>query len=202
MAKNPTGIGICGVVVGIIIGAGAIMYTQHYTVVAHLAGMLVGEESLLAFRGIDPDLGDTYKRRAIVTFERLTNNASGIVDTPRYPTVPTQGEEETTVEATAQCEELQRVVVRMREAAKRIIPTTSLYTQLRAQMTAVFEGSLQECPIVEVQEQAMIQVKKTNTPVQAQPRVNNHCEQYEKTSQRYTRCIANEREGQRYVGKQ
>ena len=199
MAKNPTGIGICGVVVGMIIGAGAIMYTQHYSVVARLAGSLIGQESFLVFRGIDPPLGSEYKRRAISTFERLTNNASQIVDTPRYPQTPAK--EQPAVQVSTQCDETVRVVAQMREAAKRIIPGTTKYAQLRDQIAVTLNKAEQDCKAVEeVREQAM--VKTAVIPVKPKPRVNNHCEQYDKTSQRYTRCLVNEREGQRYVGRQ
>jgi len=198
MAKNPTGIGICGVVVGMIIGAGAIMYTQHYSVVAHLAGSILGQESLFAFRGIDPPLGREYKRRAISTFERLTNNASQIVDIPRYP--PSPAKVQPTVQVSTQCDETLRVVAQMREAAKRIIPSTTKYAQLREQITAALKSASQDCQQVIVHEQS--NASPTVVPVRPQARVNNHCEQYDKQSQRYTRCLVNERRGQRYVGKQ
>ncbi|MCF7844877.1 MAG: hypothetical protein K9M03_03565 [Kiritimatiellales bacterium] len=197
MKNNQTGIGICGVVVGMIIGAGAIVYTQHYTVVAHLAGSIIGVEYLTAFRGIDPPLGREYQKRAISAFERLSNKAE-IVTEPRYPLTPQKTEP--TVQVSDQCAETNRVVYQMREAAKRIIPKTSKYTQFQAQIDAVLNGVAQDCKPVVVHEQAMVPAaSKSVTP---KPRVNNHCEQYDKQSQRYTRCVANEREGQRYQGRQ
>ncbi|MBU0767085.1 hypothetical protein KKF55_04905 [Patescibacteria group bacterium] len=197
MTNNQTGIGICGVVVGMIIGAGAIVYTQHYSVVAHLAGSIIGEEFLVAFRGIDPPLGSEYKRRSISVSNRTTN-VSKIVTEPRYPLSPTKVQP--TVVVDSKCAEKMRVVSQMREVAKRIIPTTYQYIQLSNQIAAALDSASQDCKPVVIQEQAM--TSSAVTPVKPKPRVNNHCEQYDKQSQRYTRCLVNEREGQRYVGKQ
>ncbi|MFH1670068.1 MAG: hypothetical protein ABIA92_00595, partial [Patescibacteria group bacterium] len=118
---------------------------------------------------------------------------------PRYPQTPVK--EQPAVQVSTQCDETVRVVAQMREAAKRIIPNTAKYAQLRDQIAVTLNNAEQDCKVAEeVREQAM--VNTAVIPVKPKPRVNNHCEQYDKTSQRYTRCLVNEREGQRYVGKQ
>ncbi|MBU0458034.1 hypothetical protein KJ652_04645 [Patescibacteria group bacterium] len=236
MTNNRSGIGVCGVIVGIILGAGAIIYTQDYPVKAHLAGYLLGEGEV-AFRGMDVDLDmQQYSKRALSELDRKTNTSPDIVTEPRRPLYPTNVNTEVLQEERVVCTAKLRTIEQVREAVARLMPVTSVYSDISRRIFATLDSSMEDCGEIETKVQQERQsistspivqapIKTTVTPVQAtikrtvvsQPQqivrptqrvfdttngVNNLCERYGTGTQRYTRCVVNQREGQKYVGRQ
>lgn len=208
--NREAGIGVCGVVVGIILGAGAILYTSDYSVSADLAGTLI-RGMTVAYRGADIDFDrDYFKKRAVSDRDSSTRTPSQVVTEPRLPRTPLRVNEQDTrsVQPDAKCLAKLRVIAQVREAVQRLVPSTSDYTKLTQRITAALNDATQECvqeirtqqsPVQDLEQQKPSSVSKTARPTL---RVNNRCSQYGVGTQRYTRCLVNEREGQRYVGRQ
>jgi len=200
--NREAGIGVCGVVVGIILGAGAILYTSDYTVKADLAGMLLrGFE--VAYRGMDADFDrDYFKKRAVSDRDRAERAPAQVVTQPRLPRTPSRVEPEAQpVQPDPKCLAKLRVIAQVREAVRRLVPSTSDYTKLTQRITSALNDATKEC-VQEIRAQQFKKPSAVSKAVRPTPRVNNRCTQYSKDTQRYTRCLGNESQGQRYVGRQ
>jgi len=203
MNNNPTGIGVCGVVVGIILGAGAMVYTSDYSVRANLTGSLLSAQTVV-FRGMDIEVDRQFYSKRAVTERYLEEHGSAEVleGTPQRNTVRTPAVEPVAEPRTDACQE----PIDLKAKVLGLIPIADSYERLRVKVSMAFDQTVQYCEERTAQVQASkaseTQVKSAAQAVSPKPRVNNHCEQYDKTSQRYTRCIGNEREGQRYIGRQ
>ncbi len=230
MANNAS-IGICGVVVGVILGAGTILYTQDYSMTAHLAGSVLDNQ--VAFRGLDMSGIDTraYNRRNIAAREDATYSESQVVNDPRYPRTPSRVEAAETKNQAVnkKCAERLRLISQIREVLKRSIPANHSDMDIRRRVIAVLDDAAVSCQAFRQKiydqrgptsaQMNNLKVKKSMSvtgvapkrrqPVQVQYNVqntntgvNNDCNKYGITTQRYTRCIVAQREGQRYVGRQ
>ncbi len=192
MKSREAGIGVCGVVVGIILGAGALLYTNDYGVRAELAGALVNP--LVAFRGMDMDIDRRYfKKRAVnERYESAHPPAPLKEETPsQRPRYPSQEEIQPAV--SSECSEGKK----LKDDVLAMVPSTEDYLRLRSKIALAFNEVMKGCP----SQQAKTQTKKS-AGVSPTPRVNNACEQYGRGTQRYTRCLVNERRNQRYEGRQ
>jgi|TARA_Y100000310_G_scaffold115120_1_gene113661 hypothetical protein len=230
MANNAS-IGICGVVVGVILGAGTILYTQDYSMTAHLAGSILDNQ--IAFRGLDMTGIDTraYNRRNIAAREDTTYSESQVVNDPRYPRTPSRvAASEVKAQAVSKkCAERLRVISQIREVLKRSIPANHSDMDIRRRVIAVLDDAAVSCQayrgkIYDQRGPSSVQLNKLKvkrsqsvtgiSPKRRQPAqviyqaqdvstgVNNDCNKYGITTQRYTRCIVAQREGQRYIGRQ
>ncbi len=236
MANN-AGIGICGIVVGVILGAGAIIYTQDYSVSAHLVSSVIGQP--LAFRGIDTSSFDAreYSKRRIAEKDRTIRTPAKIVDEPRYPRTPERVKQQKIQEEKARrsCAAKLRLIQIIKSYVRQVVPSGSEHQDVARKVDAALQAAGNECLNTtmnikqpEWQSQRGPSIKRTSnfqvtTPVteavrpvprkrvtQSYPqpvnyrskKVNNQCDRYGRTTQRYTRCIGAQQEGQRYVGRQ
>ena len=198
MKDKEISLGVCGVVVGLVIGAGAVMYGDSYSSEASL----LGEE--VAFRGMDIEFDrQAYKRRAVrerdnrtrlSALERKKAEQRRKQQTPKV-TPPPQREV-----MSAECMQKVPLVSSLKKEVLGLIPSTLDYSRVKQSVSIAFNNALSGCLAKNRGGQETVSIARHGvTPV---PRVDNGCEQYGRHTQRYTRCLGNERRGQRYVGGQ
>ena len=207
----------------------AIVATNYYSRPRLIAESVSGEK--VAFRGVgEVLLKEDYGKRAVAERDDINRKPADIVTEPRYPIYP--GTEKSSTRnkksgkkapADSAAESL-RVISQAREAINRIVSSKGEFTDLNRRLKAILDAEMLACspsksePARKTEgaslQQGTVkseparaiklfrQIVPANRAVKAKPRVNNLCERYGKGTQRYTRCIVNEREGQKYIGRQ
>lgn len=204
MAQTNSGIGVTGVVVGLILGAGAMLYTQGYSLQAQVVS-----SDLVAYRGLTVDAIGDYKRRTVrnnydqqrssLIRTRTPSRPTKTISPTRTVTPVPQKTVPTVMPLTGDCAIKVGAVEVAREKVLSLIPRRGSLFSLHVMVDNAFNESIEDCVSPTVQK-AVQPVQRMNA--KPKPRVNNHCEQYQYGSPRYTKCVVNERQGQRYQGRQ
>ena len=157
---------------------------------------------LVAYRVEDIPIDKSmHSRRALRRKLRMENREAPVSPQKRKESQPEKIPETAPAEEVMHdCDMRKAIVEELRIVVMDLLPQTASYERVRGRVEDAFMMSAIECEEKEETKEVEINDKKqSSVPV---PHVNNKCEQYNKKSQRYTRCLVNEQRGQRYVGRQ
>ncbi|MFA7682443.1 MAG: hypothetical protein WCX61_05440 [Candidatus Peribacteraceae bacterium] len=145
MKNREIGLSVCGVMVGVILGAGAILYSADPGVRANLVGELIGP--VTTFRGLDIDFDRRFTRRGVAELDKQTRSSAEIIDEARYPIYPQPvviEEEEPAVLESEEC----RTKRELKEKVLALVPDTATYERIKERLVAVFQEATNDCPVV------------------------------------------------------
>ena len=189
MAHRDVSVAVCGVVVGVILGAGSIAFASGNSLMASAQGQLVATSFHAA-----PNAAD-YSRRKI--------DARGLplyrdtADINHYPTVK-EDLSSSSVAATGDidvtaCTAVQKTVAKLMAVYKVLIPNTYKNTELLQNLDSAFmQASNGYCT------PPAATTSNSSSSVAAVTKSDNHCEQYPKRTSRYTQCVIANEHGARY----
>ncbi|PIR48554.1 hypothetical protein COU80_02475 [Candidatus Peregrinibacteria bacterium CG10_big_fil_rev_8_21_14_0_10_55_24] len=186
---------------GVVLGLAAGVITTLAVEDTILQAQVFGEPVVVAYRGMDIRFDrQYYKRRAVNERDQETEpRAQDQISVPSSVKAVPASPRQTSTEGSADCSLSVPIVAEIERQVFLRIPTGRDYLQLRAGIARYFETiAYGDCARpVDVEGAQAPEHSSAASPV---ARVNNHCDEYAKDTQRYTRCIVNEREGQRYIG--
>ncbi|MBI3332223.1 hypothetical protein HYZ99_04710 [Candidatus Peregrinibacteria bacterium] len=195
MANRDVALGLCGVVVGVMLGAGSMLYAQEATLSASSTDEVaavyfdVPEEPPTA-RDIDRIRVDEETSRSHAEMRRLNRpNMNATEPHESAPVLPDDA-----------CDVAKNLSARMTLAIDTVIPRQedNNYTIISSNLKVVLRnivtdycGSEQEAAAAEED----TGYQRSAAPV----RVDNDCEQYEEGSNRLAKCLGNQLENRPYV---
>ncbi|MEK7590671.1 MAG: hypothetical protein AAB489_00480 [Patescibacteria group bacterium] len=194
MANRDVGVSICGVVVGVMLGAGSVLYAQDAT--------LSATSSDVAYRGVNFDARD-YNARNVEAKQRAA--ASDINDKASRPVKRKSEEpshEAAPVDLSA-CGVARAIVARMSDAINSTIPNeqTNNYSAMRIALGTVL--SAVETDYCGSNDTAEVEEAAPMKKAAPQKKVDNDCgnrDLYVPGSRQHTLCLGNELEGTQYIG--
>ncbi len=184
MAHRDVGVSICGVVVGVMLGAGSILYAQD--------SVLSGTSSDLAYRGQDTEGAEEFRARNIERIQREDSEAAARAARRARSSETHEAAPFVAPVEMSECDVTADIITRMALARSFIIPNDQRYSELNNQLAAV-EAQIYEdyCGSGEAPEE----MEETKS---AAPRViDNNCEQCRGSQLR--ECEGSQEKNQVYV---
>jgi hypothetical protein len=185
MKNREVSIGVCGAIVGMLVGAGSVAYSQEIT--ASLEGNFL-QGALLGYR--NSALDDARQRRSVRDAERMIHSAAAPEETvvEKLP--------EKTQEQKKECYNKVRTAEELREIILPLLPSRPIDELIRHTMNQAFDAYVSKCQL-SYKEVLRTKEKPEVVPVEVpqEKHVPNydHCEGF--SGVRLTRCIDDERKG-------
>ena len=182
MGKREVSISICGVVTGVIIGAGALAYTNGATLSAEL---------------ISANYRDVTNM--VLPNRRNLQNTVPLQDRSKATTIkenvaePTVEAEET---APTTCETVRAIIAEIQAAHEKNIPANFSNTERRSNL----KGVLNSIVVRYCKDEAKAGAAASASSTSAAATIDNDCTRYGRGSMRYTDCKLNEKLGKLYRG--
>jgi|GEM_PF-4398154 len=183
MARRDVSVTVCSVVVGILLGAGSVLYAQESTASA----------TRVTFRELPSNINpQQFKSRHLPEKMIAPKVPKANTIKGRTPEAPaSEGEKSLTT-----CELVKKIVSDLSTVILGVIPNQQNFTAIRTKVQAAFDKAVSDNCAAGAPSEA---VPVKSEMKKAAPRsVDNDCGQYDPDSVRYTKCRANELLGKPY----
>lgn len=189
MTHRDVRVSVYGVVAGVILGAGAIAFTN--------ASLEANVGDLADARYNAAPSADEYTRRRIDEQAIPLRNDDGI---NLYPTVKPESSSSSAAgnvkpAAVTPCSAVRDAIAKVQATYNRVIPRNVKNTALRQSMDWAFADAMDDyCQ----NEEAGMSSSSGTASSAAAPTVDNNCEKFSRRSVRYTQCVLAEQDGRTY----
>ncbi len=177
MEKQGLGIAVCGAIVGVMAGAGSVLYADDFPLTAQLQDMIKPTE--------------TFQRANV---ERVFRGRTRVPDfrsaAPVDPAAPMEG-------APLGCGARMQILSELRPKILRSITNNELVFNTVDEIFSQYVADCQEEKVIE--EQVPLPLRPAAVEEEQKPKVNNNCEQYTIGTARHASCTVSERRGERYA---
>lgn len=197
MANRDVGVSICGVVVGVMLGAGSVLYAQDATLSANSSDVAYRGQTVRDNRFIGD--ADDYKSRNTRQTEYERKVAADKKNAQRLDRDTDEGDSHQAAPEVdvSTCGVAAAIVARLSNVVTSIIPAQQEYEKfLKPIKSALGAVETDYCGSGETVEAVEVKMDKPSAPT----KVDNDCEQYEAGSRRQAVCLGNEAKGQDYLG--
>lgn len=194
MANRDVALGLSGVVVGVLLGAGSVHFTQE----ASLSASSVDE--VAAYFDVEVEDAEEASARNVQRRdmeEQAEDNARMLRKARKAKNQKSETHDSAPVQPSDACDIAKNLTQRMGLALQTVIPAQQEFEKFTNPLQVVLDNIEKDyCGSSETEDVGSVE---TVEEAAAQP-VDNDCEQYEEGSRRQILCIGNEREGLPYTG--
>ncbi|HLD71378.1 MAG TPA: hypothetical protein VI873_02060 [Candidatus Peribacteraceae bacterium] len=193
MANRDVGVSICGVVVGVMLGAGSVLYAQDATLSAN--------SSDVAYRGQDIEGAELYKARNVerLKLEDVRNDAGQNAHRLERKTGEDTTHESAPAVDVSTCGVATAIVARLGNVVTSTIPAQQAFEKFRKPiMSALSAVQSDYCGSGETVEAVEVQMDKPSAPKE----VENDCydsDKYAPGSKRQAGCLGNQNDNIQYI---
>ena len=193
MANRDVGVSICGVVVGVMLGAGSVLYAQDATLSAN--------SSDVAYRGQDIEGAELYKARNVerLKLEDVRNDAGQNAHRLERKTGEDTTHESAPAVDVSTCGVATAIVTRLGNVVTSTIPAQQAFEKFRKPiMSALSAVQSDYCGSGETVEAVEVQMDKPSAPKE----VENDCydsDKYAPGSKRQAGCLGNQNDNIQYI---